>query len=849
MRLRVPRPEDLEDVRAFYDGLSQESRYLRFHGFGRTDRAARDLVRAAGVDRLALIGHQGGQIVATAQYDGLREPGVAEVAFAVADGFRNRGAATRLLEQLADVAAERGIHRFDAYVMPGNRPMLTVFEHAGFGVRSRGMEGEITVSLDITPSPAVLARIDERDHIGAVASLRPVLAPGSVAVAGAVDEPPATAEVGEGWPNVAAAVLASIREGGYRGRIVGVDDGPELAVIAVAAEHIVSAAQRAAAGGARALLVLSTVDRAEQARREKVLEIVRAGGLRLLGPNSLGVMNTAPEVSLDATVAGAPIVSGRLAICSQSGTLGVGLLGHAAARNLGISSFVALGDRLDVSTNDLLEFWEEDPRTAAVMVYVDTFGNPQHFARIAQRVSRRKPILVVKGRRAAVLARGDAGSHTAAALRGDAVVDALFHQAGVLRFRSGDELFSAAEFFASQPLPNGRRVAILSNSYGVATLAADACATRGLVVSQPGGGGAETGVHYGVAPDGFAAQLSAMLPDEHVDGVMVYYVERFAGDPEEVLRAVSAVAAGSSKPVVGSIIGVDGQLPSGTQESIPNFLFPETCAVVLARAAERREWLSRPLGEPGRCEDLDEPAAEELIDVALQREQNGNVWLTLAEVEDLLQAYGIQVARSRLCTDIEEALAASREIRGPIALKAALEAPAHAADLDAVLLGLEGDAAVRSGWAQLRHRVEMAGRTWSGALVQRLLGPGADVLVGAVTDPDLGPVMAVGPGGRDAGLAGTVAFRLLPTTDVEADELVDASAGVAARLAGFRGADPLDREALREVTLRFAALLERAPQIVEADLNPVRLMAHGYVVLDARMRVEHRRPPDRVKTW
>jgi acetate---CoA ligase (ADP-forming) len=870
MRLRPPRPDDFEDVQAFYDGLSSDSRYQRFHGYLRTDRAARELVRAAGVDRLTLIGHQGGRIVATAQYDGLREPGVAEVAFAVAEEFRRRGAATRLLEQLAEAAGERGIHRFDAYVIPGNRAMLTVFEHAGFGVRSRSVEGEITVSMDIRPSTAVQERIDERDHIGAVASLRPIMAPGSVAVVGDVDgltggEDARAASVSErpdgakarvdsarspGRADLAAIVLASVREGGYLGRIVDIDDSPDLAIIAVAAERVADVARRAADRGARALLVLSHGDRVDAARSEELLEVVRAGGLRLLGPNSLGVMNTAAEVRLDATIAAARAASGRLAICSQSGTVGIGLLGHAAAWDLGISSFVSLGDRLDVSTNDLLEFWEEDLQTAAVMMYVETFGNPQHFARIAQRVSRRKPILVVKGRRAAEAAHADAASHTAAALRGDAVVDALFHQAGILRFRSGEELFSAAQFFASQPLPTGRGVAILSNSYGVATLAADACATRGLVVNRANDQSTATVVDDSSPPDRYARQVATMLLDEAIDAVLVYYVERSGGDPQTVLRAVSRAAAGSIKPVVASIIGNDGRLPPADLRSIPNFLFPETCATVLARGAERREWLSRPLGEPGRFEDGDEGGARELVAAALDGgEQAGDVWLSLPEIEVLLATHGLCVAPSRLCPDLEAALAAAHEIDGPIALKAALEPPAHASDLDAVLLGLEGEAAVRGGWEQLARRLETAGHPFTGALAQPFAGPGADVLLGAVTDPDFGPVMAVGPGGRDAGLGANVAFRLRPTTDVEADELVDASRGVAARLAGFRGADPLDREALRELVLRFAALLGHCPEIVEADLNPVRLMTQGYLVLDARIRVERRHAPERVKTW
>ena len=270
------------------------------------------------------------------------------------------------------------------------------------------------------------------------------------------------------------------------------------------------------------------------------------------------MLNTDPAVSLKATFAGANVPSGRLAICSQSGAIGIGLLGHAAARQLGISSFASIGDRVDVSTNDLLELWEEDERTAAVMLYVETFGNPEHFSRIAQRVSRRKPILAVKGRRAAEAARLDARSHTAAALRGDVVVDALFRQAGVLRFQSGEELFSAAAFFESQPLPLGRRIAIVSNSAGVATLAADACATRRLVLSE---GANPLVLDTRAGPDDYLAALRGALEDEGVDAIAAYYVDLFGGDPEAVLRAVTHTCAGASKPVVTSIVGTDGRLP------------------------------------------------------------------------------------------------------------------------------------------------------------------------------------------------------------------------------------------------------------------------------------------------
>jgi acyl-CoA synthetase (NDP forming)/GNAT superfamily N-acetyltransferase len=855
LRLETPTPVDFDDIKAFYDGLSQESRYLRFQGLGRTDTVARADAEASGVDRLALIGRHAGRVVAVACYDGLREPGVAEVAFAVADDDQRRGIGMRMLEQLAEIAAGRGIHRFDAEVMASNRLMLGVFEHAGFAVRRWGSFGELTVSLDITPTEAMLERIGERDHLASVASLRAILAPSSVAVAGAAAAP----------GNVGRAVLANIITGGFEGVVVPVnraggvvcsiraarslaelDFVPELVIIAAAGDEVLEFAAEAAANGVRALLVLPAGPEQEGgeaflAREKRLLEIVRGGGLRMVGPSSLGVLNTAAEVSLNATFTGASVRAGALAIGSPSGAVGIGLLGRAAARQLGVSMFASLGNRADVSTNDLLECWEQDERTAAVILYVESFGSPERFTRIARRVSRTKPILVVKGRRRAERVLSEARSHTAAALRGDAAVDALLYQAG--------ELFDAADFFERQPLPSGRRIGIVSNSAGVATLAADACATRGLEVREASDARNPLVIGISAGPDEYAASIRELLDDAAIDALMAFHVDFYDGDPEAVLDAISAVCEGQPKPVVASVLRSDGQLPPRTGVGVPNYLFPESCAAVLARAVERRDWLSRPLGEPPHYRDLDAPAAQALIASFLDREPAGG-WLSLPEVETLLATHGIPVVASHHCRDLERAVAVAAEIGAPVALKADFVAPAHASDIDAVMLALENESAVRSGWQELERRVQAAGREWIGAIVQRLIAPGgADVLVGAISDPDLGPVLAVGFGGRRAGLSRTAAFRLLPVTDAEADELIDSAEGVANELDGFRGSAVLDRQALRELMLRFALLLRELPEVVETDLNPVRCMTSGCVVLDMRLRIEHRRAVERVKTW
>jgi acyl-CoA synthetase (NDP forming)/ribosomal protein S18 acetylase RimI-like enzyme len=861
LRLQAATPADFEDIKAFYDGLSPDTQYFRFHGSTRTDVVARAESGATGVDRFALIGRLGGRVVSAASYDGLREKGVAEVAFAVADEYRHRGIGTRMLEQLAEIAAERGIRRFDAEVLVQNQPMLGVFEHAGFGVRRRGSWGEVTVSLDITPSDAMRERIDERDHLAAVAALRPFLTPSSIAVVGAETVP----------GNIGHAVLSNIVRSGFRGVVSPVNrDGgvvcsmqaarslaelantPELVIIAADGEDVVEFAAEAAACGARALLVLSAIPqgsgRETSEDDQRLLELVRRSGLRMIGPSSLGVLNTAAEVNLNATFRSADVPTGRLAIGSHAAALGLGLLGHAAARGLGVSIFVSLGKRADVSTSDLLECCEEDEGTAAVVLYVETFGDPQRFTRVATRVARAKPILIMKGGRHTELARIEERSQTAAGLRGDAVFDALLRQAGVLRFHTGEDLFHVAELFESQPLPQGREIGIVSNSAAAAMVVADACAFQGLNVSAASEVQNPLVLGIGAGPADYEAGIRDLLGDAGVDAVLVSYVDHHGGNPDAVLDAISAASRRRSKPVAASVVRGDGRLPERARATVPNFPFPEACAAAVARAVERRAWLSRPLGQRPSFPDVDGAAARALTDSVLERAPAGG-WLTLDELETLLTTHGIPYVPSRRCGDVDQAVTAAREVREPIVLKADFAAPAHASEIDAVLVGLNGESAVRAGWSELERRVIAAGREWDGAIVQRLEEPGAAVRVGAFRDPDLGSVVAVGLGGKQAGLGNSIACRLPPKTDVEADELIDACVDVAAQLDHYPGGQPLDRDGLRELVLRFALLLESVPEAIEADLNSIRCTSDGCSVLDMRMRIERRARPERVKTW
>src|SRR4051794_11564281 len=662
LRLRSPRPEDEEAIRAFFDGLSFESRYLRFHGAGRSDLVSRDYAHADGDTRVPLIAHLGDRVVAVAGYDRLNEPDAAEVAFAVAEDQQGRGLATSLLQQLADVAATRGITRFDAEVMGENRPMLHVFANAGFGVRRASTAGIVHLALDLRPTVTLAERIDDRTHAATVASLRALLAPASIAVVGA--------SAREG--SVGGAIFRGIVEGGYRGiatpvhpdrGVVGstravaslgdLDEPADLAVVAVAAGEVLGVARAAAAAGVRALLVVSTgfadTDEPEGvARQEALLAEVRAHGLRLVGPNALGVVNTDPDVALQALIGRVPLRAGGLGLSSQSGALGLALLGHAAARRMGISSFLALGNRADVSTNDVLEHFADDERTTVVAFYVESFGNPRRFAQVARRVSRRKPILAVKGSRPR--ADGATGPthplRIGAALTDAALTEALFAQAGVLRVESTQTLFDAAELLERQPLPAGRALGIVTNSGGLGTVAADAAAARGLTLARLGdatrerlarelpeadrlGNPVDLGVRADSADERRAVEV--LLEDEAIDAVLVVHVGLGQDDPPAArLAELEDAVRDCSKPVVASVVGPDGELPDREAWQVPNFRFPEAAVRALSIAAARRDWLARRRGQTPPLEGFDAAAAQAFAQTA------GEGWLDDEASDDLL---------------------------------------------------------------------------------------------------------------------------------------------------------------------------------------------------------------------
>jgi acyl-CoA synthetase (NDP forming) len=607
--------------------------------------------------------------------------------------------------------------------------------------------------------------------------------------------------------------------------------------------------------GVRAVCVISAgfaeVGSEGEERQRSLLALIRAHGARLLGPNCLGISSAATR--LNATFASRAAPPGNIGFSSQSGALGLALLEAAESRGLGLSAFVSIGNKADVSSNDLLEWWEDDPATEVVLLYLESFGNPRRFATLARRVARMKPILAVKSGTTGAGARA-ASSHTAALAGSEAAVDAIFHQAGVIRASSLEELIDVAALLSTQPMPRGRRVAVLTNAGGLGILCADACEAAGLEL--PPLSDETIRAIAPLLPDeaslgnpvdmlGSASEVSceSVLPvlvaDPIIDAVIALFVPAVSATAEAVAAAIARAGAVASddKPVLAVVMSAEG-IPTSLREdrrAAAAFVYPESAARALGRAAERADWLRRPLGSVPALDGIDRDAALAVVERALR--DTDDRWLEPNETRELLLAYGVPLVPERLASSSDEALEAAKSLGYPVVVKTA-EAGAHKTETGGIALDLASEEGVRGAVERIGGPV----------VVQPMISGGTELLAGLVQDPVFGPLVAFGPGGVLAELIGQASFRIAPLTDVDAEELV--SDGKAGRLvSGFRGAPPADAAALVDLVHRLSRLGEDVAAVAELDLNPVLGLPDGCVAVDARVRVE--RPPVHVltKTW
>ncbi|MFF7897125.1 GNAT family N-acetyltransferase [Streptomyces sp. NPDC007907] len=901
-RIRPITVDDADRLVSFYEQVSDESKYYRF--FAPYPRlSAKDVHRFTHhdfVDRVGLAATVGGEFIATVRYDRIGADGTpasapadeAEVAFLVQDAHQGRGVASALLEHIGAVARERGIRRFAAEVLPANTKMIKVFTDAGYTQKRSFEDGVVRLEFDLEPTDRSLAVQYAREHRAEARSVQRLLAPGSVAVIGA----------GRAPGGVGRSVLGNIRDAGYTGRLYAVNkalpeghkeldgvpahrsvrdiDGPvDLAVVAVPAEHVPEVVTECGEHGVQGLVVVSA-GYAESGpegreRQRALVRHARTYGMRIIGPNAFGIINTSPEVRLNASLAPEVPRPGRIGLFAQSGAIGIALLSRLHRRGggvtgvTGVSTFVSSGNRADVSGNDVLQYWYEDPDTDVVLMYLESIGNPRKFTRLARRTAAAKPLVVVQGARHGAAPQGHAVRATRLA---HATVSALLRQAGVIRVDTITELVDAGLLLARQPLPAGPRVAILGNSESLGLLTYDACLAEGLRPHPP------QDLTTAASAADFHTALSHALADDRCDAVVVTAIpavgEGSVGDAALAQALRSASAAAPDKPVLvvhvelGGLaealsaaastapqaaaegddvprpahsgrrppapeVQVDAEATEDTR-LIPAYPAAERAVRALGQAVAYAQW-RREAADPGKVpeyDDINEKGAAALIEGLLARGQG----LTLGTDEtcDLLGHYGVQVHRALPAPTPDDAVEAARTLGYPVALKATAPHLRHRADLGGVRLDLADEDQLRRAYTEL---TELFGAPEElRPVVQRMAPRGVDVVVRAVIDPAAGAVLSFGLAGAASQLLGDTAHRLIPVTDREATSLVR-SIRTAPLLFGWRGSAPADTRALEELLLRVSRLVDDHPEVVAVTLEPVVVASHGLSVLGASVRL------------
>src|SRR4051812_44350102 len=876
--VRRSKPADRETMRRFFHELSPESRRRRFFTAGEPadaliDRLCDSADATRNVTLVAIRQHAGeSRFIAVGSYlaDGAA---VAEAAFAVDDRFHGKGLATELLERLAAIAADHGFRRFDATTLADNHAMIEVFRDSGFEVRSKSAPGVIEVRLTLTPSAEGVVSAETRRRRATAASLRPLLEPRAVAVIGAsrqagsigrriVDALIVAGFTGPVYPVNPAALEIDGRQA--YASVRDVPAGVDLAVIAVPHDHVLGVVDDCAAAGVKSLVVI-TAGYAEtgetgRARQQALVDRVRGYGMRMVGPNCMGLLNTNPTLRLNASFSPLFPSPGRVGLSSQSGALGLAILALAARRGIGLSTFVSVGNKADVSSNDLLEYWEEDEGTRVILLYLESFGNPRRFARLAKRVGHAKPIVAVKAGRTRGGSRA-AGSHTAALAANDTAVDALFHQSGVIRADTIDEMFDVAACLDVQPLPAGRRLAIVTNAGGPGILAVDASESVGLTVAPfstptrarlaaflPPAASISNPVDMvaSAGPDEYRQAIEVALADDETDALLVIYAPV---DVTQSQQTVSAIEQGIvngrrggaiAKPILACVMGATGRpqpLETG-DERIPVYSFPENAVRALAKVVAYAEWRAQP---PGLLWGFDDVYGEEARTICrAAAAARGETWLTDEEVQCVLHAFNLPMVAAAVARTRDDAAASAAVLGFPVVAKIQSARIQHKTDVGGVLVDLRDEDAVRRAFDELMARAGKAGVPAHEAalLIQPMLKGGVETMVGVSADPLFGPLIGFGLGGILVELMGDMRFRIAPLTDRDADELLHEIRGFPL-LQGYRGRPIADVAALRDVLLRVSRLADEVPEIVELDLNPVIVLpdGHGCRIVDARIKV------------
>lgn len=848
--IRPIMPDDAALLVDFYSRVSDESKYYRFFAPMPTlsERDVARFTQVDHVDRVAFVMTLGADIIGVGRYDVLHDAS-AEVAFLVEDQHQGRGVSQLLLEHLAQAGRERGIERFVAEVLPDNTRMIQVFRDAGYRVAREIEDGVVLLEFPIDPTETAIGVMANREHRAEAASIELFFKARSVAVIGASRR----------QDTIGQALVRNLVTGDFAGRVYVVNptaqavsgmpayasvndipDDVDVAIVAVPAESVLDVVLDCAAKGVHGLVVISSgfAETGEEGRlrQKRLVGLARSYGLRLIGPNCLGVINTDPEVKLNASLAQSFPGRGRAGFFCQSGALGSAILEKVANRGLGLSTFVSAGNRADVSGNDLLQYWEEDESTEVVLLYLESIGNPRKFSRIARRVSRRKPIIAVRsGRTTQGVPMGHAVRKIGAPQQ---AVDAMFRQAGVIQVDTLDDMFDVAQLMAHQPLPRGRRVAVVGNSDALGLLAADAAAAVGLAVTRSVALGADA------TAEDFEDALDDAIDDPEVDSVVAVYIPPLNVTGEAVANVLAAVGEQSDKPILGTFLGAEGipellRVPdvagsTAGRGSVPSYPAVEMAVRALARVVDYTTWLRTPAEEDAEHVAVDLPPARRLVNEVLLRSPDGRD-LEGSELRALLGNYGIDLWVAEPVATIEEAQAAAESLGWDVVLKATAEHLRNRPDLAHVWRNIDDKAEMAQAWASLTSLVGQPDR--AGFVVQRNARPGVPVSIGTLEDPLFGPVVTFGISGPLTELVDDRTYRIPPIGPRDAAAMVR-ELKAAPMLFGYRGSDVVDTDAVEDLIRRVAQLKEDLPQVRSLELGLVIAGVDAVAVLTAHARVE-----------
>ncbi len=845
-------PRDAEAIHRFHAGQSAESIYLRF--FAPIKRLSdRDVHRFTNVDhdaRVALVVVVGDEIIGIGRYDRLDDPKSAEVAFNISDHYHGKGVGSVLLEHLAAIAQESGITRFVAEVLPQNRKMMKVFTDAGYEVRHHYDDGVIAVEFTIEPTDRSQAVQLAREHRAEAQSMKAVLSPRSIAVVGVSRRPDA----------MGSMILDNVLDGGFGGPVYvvhseaetvrglptypsvsGVGEPVDLAIVAVPAESVLGVVEDCAEAGVRTLLVVTSgfAESGPQGaqRQADLLVAARRGGMRIVGPGSFGLVNNDASVRMNATMSTDLPNTGALGICTQSGGLGVGIMAAMIRAGLGISVFASSGNRVDVSTNDLMQFFIDDDSTTSVAMYMESIGNPRKFSRIARQLSLRKPVVAVK----APTAGGVPPGHRARASRvGREAFDALLDQAGVIATSTIRELTNVCQLVAQQPLPAGDGIAVLGTSVGMNAITTEAARQAGLRVV-----GDAVALHNGDTSRQIAEAVEDAFDRPGVDMVSITLVAPLSVNEDEVARAIAHIAGGRGKPCVTSFVGARDVTPvmrragrlvdpqTGEREIVPVYDSPLDGINALAKASRYAAWRRSDRGERLRPAGVNRGTVDRIVSAVLHESPSGRE-LTAQEAKEVLAAYGVSLWPTIAVGTSDEAVAAAVELGWPVVLRSRISSVRFRPGAG----GESNEETTPDGLIEAFDSItrRLAAFGDPELVVQRTAPPGIATIVSTTEDPLFGPVVSFRLAGPASELLGDTAHRIPPLTDVDIRALIGSLRG-SPLLTGYRGSRPVDSEALEDIIARVATLADDVPEIARLTLDYVNARPEGADVLGARITI------------